>query len=183
MSDKIIEFTYKPITQKKRAYPIFFTILIISGVLVLLSVQMTVAKGLISLFAVFGLTIDMFVFIRYVLAEFAYSVTCGQDGDAVLVVTRTTGRRVSTMCCIRMAELSSVEKLTKEQKKQHAPDPKALKYNFAPSMSPEVVYLIKTASRTTKCEIIIEGTDELAARLLEYSSYAKEDEAANEDAY
>lgn len=181
MSDKIIEFTYRPITEKKRAYPLFFTLLIISGVLVLLSVQLTVAKGLISLAAVIGLTAAMFVFIRYVLAEFAYSVTCGADGEAVFVVTRTTGKRVSTMCCVRMAELSSVEKLTKEQQKQHAPDPKALKYNFAPSMSPEVVYLIKTSSRTSKCEIIIEGTDELAARLLEYSSYAKEDEEKSDE--
>lgn len=181
MNDKIIEFTYRPVTQKKRAYPLFFTLLIISGALVVLSVQLSVAKGLVSLGAVIGLTAAMFVFIRYILVEYAYSVTRGADDEAVFVVTRTTGKRISTMCCVRMAELVSVEMLDKEKKKQHTPDPKALKYNFAPSMSPETVYLIKTASRTARCEIIIEGTNELAARLLEYSSYAKADDKENEE--
>ena len=51
------------------------------------------------------------------------------------------------------------------------------KYNFAPTFSPDEFYVIKAQTRSLSYFVIIEGTDELCERLLEYSRYALLDEA------
>ena len=48
------------------------------------------------------------------------------------------------------------------------------KYNYTPTLIPNVTHLIVSSSRIEKCEIRLEITDEYAAMLREYVSEAKE---------
>lgn len=173
MEDKILEFTYRPTAKKQKVFPLFFTLLAVSGALVILSTQLPKYKGVVSLVAVIGLCVCVYLFTRYFLSEYVYSVNINSDGDAVFVVSRVTGKRSSTMCAVRLADFTEIKKLTKETKRQHTPRPDAIKYNFSPEYRPETVYVILTQSRYQKCEITITGTDELTSRLMEYAGYAK----------
>jgi hypothetical protein len=48
------------------------------------------------------------------------------------------------------------------------------KYNYTPTLIPDLTYLVVSSSRIEKCEIRLEITDECAAMLREYVSEAKE---------
>ncbi len=182
MEEKIVDFTYRPITEKKRAFPCLFALLAIAAALVILSAILLRYRGIVSLFAVIFLTAALYVFTRYILAEYTYSVVTDSEGISYFAVTRITGKRVSTLCSFRMSEITSIDKI-EEGKTRHAPASKAQKYNFIPDFSIKEYYLIKTSSGTLNMEISIKGTDELAARLLEYAKIAKELAADDEEDY
>ncbi len=172
-NENLIEFTYRPKTEAKRILPTVLTLAGASAVLVVLSVTAPAFRGLISLAAVIGITVSMYLFLRYAANDFVYSVTHGGEGEMLFVVARVIGKRTSVMCSFRIAEIINVEAFTKAEKSQHAPARDAQKFNFCPNFSPEVVYLIKTASPSGKLEVMIECTDEVAARLRDYAAAAR----------
>jgi len=174
--ERIIEFTYRPKTESRRIMPTVLTLAAVSAVLVVLSIVAPVYRGLISLAAVIGICVSMYLFLRYCAGDFVYSVTEDTEGEAILTVMRVIGKRASTVFMMHLSEISEIKIMSEAEKSKHAPAPDAKKYNFCPSYSPERVCLIKFSSRTERCECFIECTDEVAARLREYALYAKETE-------
>ena len=175
--ERIIEFTYRPKTESRRIMPTVLTLAAVSAVLVVLSITAPLYRGLISLAAVIGICISMYLFLRYSAGDFIYSVSSDTEGNAVFTVVRVIGKRMSTMLVMPVSEITEVKILTAAEKSQHAPAPDAKKYNFCPNFSPQSVCLIKSASRTERREVTIECTDAVAARLSEYSRFAKETES------
>ena len=181
MDERIIEFNYRPVSDKRRAMPLFFSVLMLSAVLVALSTFLPKYKGVVSLAAMIGLCISVLIFTRYFIAEFVYSVIVSNEGDAMLVVVRITGKRESTMCALRMADITSVVYKSESEAKAYKPEPVSKKYNFVPDFSPKSFYLITASSRTDgKQEIMISGTQELAARLASYAEIERK-RISNED--
>lgn len=183
MSEKIIPFTYNIKSDKKRAFPLFFALLAISFAIVILSVISLKYRGVISLAAVIGLTASVLVYQRYVTADYGYVVTEGADSLAALLFTKRVGKRVSTMAYLPLYSIISVQKFTKEQLKQHKTQKGVRKYNFAPTLSPDFVYVISSRTGEAEFEIVIECIPEVADRIWEYAAYAKEDyvRSVNED--
>ena len=79
--------------------------------------------------------------------------------------------------CVPLYAIKSIEKLTKDELKKEKVEKGTHKYNFAPTFSPDEVYVIKAETSELKYYVVIEGTDELQERLLEYSRYALLDES------
>ena len=113
MSDKIIPFTYNIKSDKQRAFPLFFSVLIISIAVVVLSVISPKYQGVISLVAVIGLTASVLIYQRYITADYGYVVTEGENG-AALVFTKRVGNRQSTMAYLPLYSVISIQKFTKE---------------------------------------------------------------------
>lgn len=176
MSDRIIPFTYNAKSDKRRAYPLFFTILLVSGILVVLSVTASLYKGIISLAAVVGLTAAVLIYQRYITGDYGYVVTDGGEDGAVLLVTKRIGKRVSTMVYLPLYAIISIQKFTNIEIKQRKTPKTTKKYNFAPTFSPDSVHIVSARTPNGDFEIVLECIDEVAARLVEYSHYAKEDE-------
>ncbi|MBQ9071380.1 MAG: hypothetical protein IJY23_08560 [Clostridia bacterium] len=175
MNEKIIPFSYRTLADKRRAMPTFFTLIGISALLVVLSMTVDKYAGIISLLAVAGLTASTMFYIRYITSDYSYSVREGSDSDAFLIFTKVVGKRQSMMGCLPLYSIISIQKFTKNELKLHKTEAGYRKYNFAASFSPDAVYMILAKTRTESFEVIIEGTDELAARLLEYAALAKAD--------
>lgn len=181
MNEKIIPFSYRRLADKRRAYPVFFTLLMASAALLVVSMFITKYAGVVSLGAICTLTASVMIYIRYIISDYTYSVREGQDNQSFLIFTKIVGKRQSMMGYIPLYAIKSIEKFTKSELKQQKIDRTWHKYNFVPSFSPDNVYVIKAVTRTVKYYVLIEGTDELRTRLLEYAAYALLDEAEAED--
>lgn len=181
MNDRIIPFTYRRLADKKRAFPLFFTFIFASAIFVVLSMTVKKYAGVISLVAVGLLTATCMIYLRYIVSDYIYSVTEGTDGQAFLIFSKVTGKKQSMMGNIPLYSITSIQKFTNEALKTYKSDKKYRKYNFAPSFNPEAVYIIKANNGGQHFEIVIEGTDEFSARLIEYSNIAKEEKRQNEE--
>ena len=181
MNENIIPFSYRRLADKRRAFPLFFALVAISAVLVVVSMITPKYPGVISLISICFMTATVMVYIRYITSDYTYSVREGEDKQAFLIFTKIVGKRQSMMGCVPLCAIKSIEKFTKNEFKTQKAEAGAHKYNFAPSFSPDVVYVIKAQARGAKYFVVIEGTDELRDRLLEYSRYALLDELKEDD--
>ena len=178
MNERIIPFTYNVKSDKKRAYPLFFTVVFISSILVVVSMTVEKYSGVISLLAVVGLTAAVLIYQRYITADYAYVVTAGEEYAASLVINKRVGNRVSTMAYLPLYGITSIQKFTKEELKTHKTPKTTKKYNYAPTYDPDSVYIVFAKTNEASFEIVLECVGDVASRLLEYSAYAKEDEIA-----
>ena len=174
--NEIIEFTYRPKTEVKRVVPTLSVLIVLSAILVVLSVTLPLYKGLVSLAAVIGITASMYFFLRYAAGDYVYSVTFDGVGQAVFTVVKAVGKRSSTMCCLHLSNFVSVQRVESAEYKSKRNNYKAERYNFHPSFSPDAFYLIKSESGGTQCEVIVDITEDVAKRLMEYAAIAKETE-------
>lgn len=177
MNEKIIPFNYRRLADKRRAFPVFFALVGISVVLVIASMITPKYPGVISLVSICTLTASVLIYIRYVVSDYTYSVSEGENHRSFLIFTKLVGKRQSMMGCVPLHAIKSVEKFTKAELKKQKVEKGVHKYNFAPTFSPDEVYVIKAETSSMKYYVIIEGTEDLASRLLEYSRYALLDEA------
>ena len=120
------------------------------------------------------------VFTRYYIAEFVYSVVVSNEGDAMLVFTRITGKRESTMCALPLYTLTEVELRCGSEAKSYKPSPVSKKYNFVPDYRPEAFYVAYASGKEGTSEIMMYGTPELAQRLKEYAALERERRLADE---
>ena len=174
MDERITEFTYRPISDKRRALPLFFSLLLASAILVAVSTFLPKYKGVVSLGAMLLLCATVLVFTRYYIAEFIYSVVLSNEGDALFVVTRVMGKRESAMCTLPVYSIFNVEFKSGDAAKSYKPDPVSKKYNFVPDFKPEAYFVIFAKDKGILSEIMIYGTPELAGRLKEYSLIERE---------
>lgn len=182
MNENIIPFSYRRRADKKKAFPLFFALVGISAILVIASRISPKYQGLISLAAVCTMTASVLIYVRYVVSDYTYSVREGEDNQSFLIFTKIVGKRQSMIGCIPLYAIKSIDKFTKAEFKEQKVDKGVHKYNFAPTFLPDTVYVIKAQTSTLKYYVVIEGTDELCERLLEYSRYALLDVAkANDD--
>ena len=181
MNENIVPFSYRRLADKRKAFPVFFTLIAISAVLVIVSMITPKYSGLISLASICTMTASVLVYVRYIVSDYTYSVREGEGNQSFLIFTKVVGKRQSMMGCIPLYAIKSIEKFTKSELKGQKVEVGTHKYNFAPTFSPDIVYVMKAQTRTLKYYVIMEGTDELCDRLLEYSRYAILDEAESDD--
>ena len=181
MNENILPFSYRRLADKRRAFPLFFILIGVSAALVVASMISPKYKGVISLVSICTMTAAVMVYVRYIVSDYTYSVREGENKQSFLIFTKIVGKRQSMMGCIPLYSIKSIEKFTKDELKNEKVPKGVHKYNFAPSFAPDIVYVIKAQTRTVNYFVVIEGTDELRDRLLEYSRYALLDEAESED--
>ena len=174
MEERVTEFTYRPVSDKRRALPLFFALLFASAIFVAASAFIPKYKGVVSLVGMLILCGAVLTFTRYYVAEFIYSVVVNNEGDALFVVTRITGKRESAMCTLPIYSILTVEYKSGRDAKSYKPDSVSKKYNFIPDFNPEAFFVIFAKERGVSSEIKIYGTPELAERLKEYSLIERE---------
>ena len=181
MSDRIIPFTYRPIAKKKNAYPLFFTLLSVSLALVILSMQLEHYAGVVSVFAVVGLTAAVLVYLRYIGGDYVYNVTVGSEGEAYFVIDKVVGKKITTMCVVKLESIIRIQMFTKNSENKYVPDKTVKRHNYAPSFSPDEFAVMYTAGIDGRAEVVLECSKEFADRLMLYSEYAKEDSEREEN--
>ena len=131
-------------------------------------------QGIIGLFALCSLTTAILIYTKYISPEFYYDIKLEDDNTFLFVVRQVIGKRHTTLCRIDMADIISVTKETKKERRSHKSESNVRKYIYAPTLFPDKTFRITTKSRYESAEIIIEGTDEFCQMLSEYSKEARE---------
>lgn len=177
----MLEFNFHPKTEGKRAWPAVAVIGALSAVLTVLSANAPRFRGVISLVAMIGFCVSIYLLMRYVMNDYIYSVMLDGEDNPYFLVYRRLGRRESLMCRISVADIRTIELIEKKSAAKHVPDAKAQKYNFCPNLSPERYYVIKAKGIETNAEISVECTPEVRDRLLEYAAQARAKLSAEEE--
>ncbi len=172
---KIDELQFTPKANKKKVFPIFFTVLAVSGVLVILSVTLPVYQGLISFGAAIGISAALYYYSRYIVSYFTYSVIINSNNEAVFLVNKIAGKRSSLMFMSYLYELTGIEKHGRKGDNKYIPAKDAKKYDFTATYGVPELYVLKFNTQGIISEVRIECTDELAAKLSEYAAIAKEE--------
>ena len=170
----INEFSVSPKPQNNSAKIVCAALLSTFAALVVCYMTLNRFRGVIGLAAIVFLTVGIMIYTRYLAVKYYYDITFDSSSRAVLSVRQVTGKRQTTLCCIYLSSIESVTRQTREEKKAHKTPFGMRKYNYTPTLIPDVTHLVVSSSRIEKCEIRLEITDEYAAMLREYVSEAKE---------
>jgi len=110
---------------------------------------------------------------RYYLATFCYRVT-----DSDFVITKRTGKRVQTVCCLALSTLIAVEPRprTREEKDalRSAYGAHPLRYNYCQSLAPRTAYCAFFEFNGRTARIDFEGSEQMAQYLRQYVCAKKE---------
>ena len=172
---EITDFTFRPVADKKPAYSSFYAFVSLSFLTVVPSVSLDKYQGVFSLVAVIFFVVAMAIYSRYLIGEYAYAVFTSSEGRAVLVVTKTSGKRVSTLYSVFLSEIRGVKHFVSKNEERVSG---VKKYNYCPSMKPRETIELKVNCEGVESLVILEGTEALADRLKAVSEQAFANERA-----
>lgn len=169
----MMDFTYRPKSDKKGAIIVMSALLVFSLGIVVASVVSPNYKGVISLLAVIALMVCVYIFVRYITSDYAYAVINTDTETPMLIVTRTVGKRTSTLSAIALSSVYAIEEVKGEPRREKY----ERKYNFCQSFSPKLAYILRVKTRYESFTAHLEISEEVAKRLLEYIEIAKANES------
>ncbi len=164
------DYTAKP--QNKLGQRAFYLTLLLALALGFLSVTVTRFRGVIALLAIVCSVVAMIFFTRYVIAEYTYTVMIDRDGEPIFVVTSKTGKRISTLCRIALADVRKIEREDRKARASHKTPKGYLKFHYLPTfLSPSSLRLTEVA-RGERAEITVEMNEAAEAALRENCAVA-----------
>ena len=170
---EILEFSYRPSADKKKVFPVFFTLLALSGVLFILSATLDKYKGVIGLLSLIGISICMYLYLKYISAILVYSVMINSNNEAVFLVNKMIGKRSSLMFSAYLSDIIYIQKFTKDGENTYSPDKTMQKFNFTVTYGCREFYVLRAKGVSYSADVFLECTEEVAKRLIEYSQIAK----------
>ncbi len=169
----IREFSTHPKPVNKNAQVAFLITILISAFGFVTYFLIEKYKGIVGVASLMVLTTAILFYTKYISPEFYYDITVDSEGTPLFVVRQVIGKRQTTLCRINLADIVSVTRQSSAQKRAHKTPSGYRAYVYTPTFMPPETYLITVASRYEKAEIRIEGTDEFAEVLREYSGEAR----------
>lgn len=150
----------------------FFVFLGLTAISTVVYLAIEQYKGLVGVVALIFVTLVVFVYNKYLSAQYYYDITSDSIGN-VFVVRQIIGKRQTTLCRINLSSIIKIEKEGKKERKAHKTPMQYKKYVYTPTLFPKIAYRITSVSRYEKAEIIIEVSDEFASLLSEYAKEAR----------
>lgn len=120
-------------------------------------------SGLVWMVAFIFIVASIFVYNRYVGAEFCYSVE-RLDGH-VLIISQKVGNTVKTMARLDIESIEDVRYLTYKELRAHKCPRDVVKYSYYPTMHPAGLYLVFVRSRYEVAEVLIDVDETFASAL------------------
>ena len=114
-------------------------------------------SGLVWLVAFAFAVSAIYVFNRYVAAEFCYSIL--DTGVPSLVITQKVGKTVRTMARLDISSIAEVRLLSGKEYRAHKRDKGVLKYSYFPTMCPAGLYLVSVRSNYENADVFIEADE------------------------
>lgn len=175
----IREFSASPKPTNKKAPAITYCFLALALIIFVVSTQLPLYRGVVSMVASVLLIAGIFLYTKYLSTVYYYDIMLDSEGTPLFIVRAVGGKRETTLCRIGLAEVMRVEREDRVTRRAHKTPKTHMKYVYMPTLDPDFSYRITTASRYERAEIIIEASEEFADLLLKYSIEARE-LAANE---
>ena len=177
----ISELSVSPRPANKSATVTFGALLFSAAIATVLYLTAERFRGVIGLLTIAFITAAVLIYTRYIAVKYYYDVTFDTSSQAVFTVRQLIGKRVSTLCCIRLSSITKLAYEKREERKGHKIPYGVRKYNYTPTLIPEDTIRIYSQTRIEKAEIVIEGSYELLSRLESFAREAREIAALNEE--
>ena len=167
------DFSVRPKPQNNHAKVLMWSGYIIGIVACIASCFLGSYSRYTVLIAAVAFIMGIVVHTKYVAVELYYDVITEGVADPLFVVRYKTGKRVSTMCNIEVADIVSITAETAAERKAHKKEREVGLYNFAPTLFPEKTYRMCVRSTYSKCDLILEGSEEFFRTLIDLSNEAR----------
>ena len=129
-------------------------------------------SGLVWMVAFAFIVASIYVYNRYVGAEFCYSV---ENVDVLsFIVTQRVGKTVRTMARLDVSAIIEVRAMTGEEYRKYKCDKDVAKYSYFPTMFPKTLYLVRVRSHFEKADVFIESNADFALALKNATERATE---------
>ena len=169
----IREFSVRPVPKNQNARRAFFLVLGAAVAAVAISYFLPSYKGIVQLAALVLLVVAVLIYTRYVGSSYYYEVTHDVEGTPIFLVTQLSGKRRTALCRVNLWDIADIETLTSAEYRAYKPTQGMKRYNYTPTMRPDVVHLMKVRSRTEKADVFLELSEEYRALLLSFVAEAK----------
>lgn len=168
----ITSFSAHPKAQNKNSKIFMCIFFAVAAVAIIISSFMQRYTWILGLVALASITTAILMYTKYVSVDFYYDVLT--DGEEpLLVVRQSVGKRSVTMCRVPLADIVSIKKETKEERKAHKREPGVLLFVYAPTLFPAVSYRVFVSNKYEKSEVILEGSDDFFIKLTDLSREAR----------
>lgn len=171
--------TAKPSNNKARHLFSLSLLLALAATVVYVSIEHY--RGLVGLVAASFIVLAVYVFNRYMACVLHYDIMIDSEGIPLFVVRKTVGKRHTTLCRVELHTVISVTAESAQERRNRKTESGVIKYNYVPTLAPDLTYLVVTRSRYERAEIRIEVSEELAALLREYAAEARKTVADCDD--
>ncbi|MBR7116269.1 MAG: hypothetical protein IKC87_00985 [Clostridia bacterium] len=168
----IAEFSLRPKAQNKRALYLLIAFAIGAAAFAIWYIATPVYRGVIGLGAMAFVIAAVFMYTKFIAVSYSYDIFIAND-TPLFTVRQLTGKRETTLCRIELRGITSVVRMTPEERKGHKTPTGYVKYNYCPTIGPDVTYMITYVTRYEKAEITIEANDEFADILMRYADEAR----------
>ena len=168
------EFSMTAKPKSKLAHKVLLG-LIGSSVIFVAAAELTPKlSGIIWTVAFVFIVATLYVYNRYVGAEFCYSVE--NVGTPSLIVTQRVGKTVKTLARLDISSIKEIRRMTREEHRTYKCDRVVNRYSYFPTMCPDEIYLVTIRSTYENADLFIEIDENFASALRARVA----EEAANE---
>lgn len=161
------EISYIAKPQNKKAKSVFLGLLGTSMIFVLAAMISPKYTGIIWIVALGFITATIYVYNRFVGAEYRYSINNegGRPSFTVAMQISKTGR---VLARVDLSSIVLVKKMTSTEYRSHECDKGVMKYPYFPTMFADEVYLVSIRSEYEQADIFIEADAEFISALESY---------------
>ena len=130
------DFSVTPKPQNKNAQLLMSAFFLIAIISLVITVFVDRYKGVVGLVTLGALITAILVYTKYVAVVFHYDVMCEGEDEPLFVVRQTVGKKNVTLCRVAFADITKIEKETREERRSHKTEPGTARYVYAPTMFP-----------------------------------------------
>ena len=163
------EITYLAKAKNKAARYVLLGLGGTSMLFVLAAMLTPKYSGLVWLVAFGFIVASIYVYTKYVGAEYSYGIVEGVSRPSFTVVMRV-GKTARTMARLDLDSIVEVKRMTREEYRAYKSEKGVVRYSYFPTMFAPEVYLVSVRSDYEKADVFIEIDDSFAESLLSYSA-------------
>ena len=169
----IKDFSAHPKPQNNNSKKVMWVFYALGAVAAVVSVMLETHRGVAGLAALALISSGILMFTKYVSVAFYYDVIAEGLETPMFVVRQRVGKRDVTLCRIDLADIVSITRESAAERKAHVKEQGVAYYVYGPTLNPPVSYRMRVVNARERAELILEGTDELFARITDLAAEAR----------
>ncbi len=167
------DFSAQPKAQNKNSKIVMWVFFGIALITAIISTFLSAYRGVVGMVTLGCLATAILMYTKYVSVRFYYDVMVTGLEEPLLVVRQAVGKRNVTLARVCLADIISITRETREERRRYKKEKGTLLYNYGPTLSPSVTYRLQVRNHIERADIVLEGTDEFFEKIKEYSSLAR----------
>jgi hypothetical protein len=164
----IDEAFYSAKSKNRAARSVFLGLLGTSMLFALAAIITPKFSGIVWFFALVSITATIYVYNRYVGAEYGYTLS-NDCGSRLLIIDMRIGKTVRTMARLELHSLTEVRRMTGKEYRSYKCEKGVMKYPYFPTMRPDEVYLVSFRSDYESIDVFIEADENFILALEPYT--------------